>query len=223
MLSELQWKPVLNGCFIVVPFEAIAAACTSACLLGVSVSDLFSILFCVLLFIFAVVFGVLIYVCRDDAFMRKCSIGGVILMPIAAISCVITNFAHISPESAKTPFFMFVGPGILMNFVIILIQILNFIKWADIKNRLLTNNNQVVVLITMNILMGALLGLIFGLLDAENNINQNKMTAVSISFLFVGAIAGFLFVFYNEFQTQKLQKSGLDPAAPSLTAEYEKM
>lgn len=225
-IKDIDWSPVLRALFILGPAEAISCACTAACLLGVSVSSIFAIIFCVLLVIFAVVFGILAWKSADDTFMRYSAIVGAVLMPIAALSCVLVCGAVVkySNDKAKTPFYMAIGAAIMINFTINIIQIINCCKWANIKDRLLTNNNQVLFLIILNIVTGLFLGLIFGLIQIADSDEDNKpMTIVTVCFLFIGFLFGGLFALYNEWQTQKMQRIGLDPAAPSLTTEYDKM
>ena len=77
----------------------------------------------------------------------------------------------------------------------------------------------------MNIAIGLALGLTFGLLDLEDEAStSSKMTVVTIIFAFVGLIAGILFSYFNEKQTQKIQNIGLDPlASGQVVQHYDEM
>jgi hypothetical protein len=187
-------------------FEGLAGACTSACLLGVAVNELFSILFCVLLGIFAIVFAIIAWKADKDRLMRCYAISGAILMPLAGVAAIFVDNDFVADQhwAVKCPLFMLLAAGLFINFAINIIQIINCSTCFNFKDRLLTNRTQVTVLLALNIALGFILGLVFGLLDPEENgAPQRKMTIAVIVFLFVGLAAGVAFGVYVETQTQK--------------------
>jgi len=228
MSAPIQWGPIIRAGILMGPAEAIAASCTSACLLGISLSKVFSLVFCVLLIAFAVVFGFIAWKSGEDRFMRVASGIGAVLMPIAGIGCIVvdTEFVHLQSSLAKTPLYVVIASAILINFSINIIQVINCCPWGNLKDRLLSNNKQVSYLFIMNIVLGVLLGLVFGLLDVEDaSATSSKMTTVSIIFIFVGLIFGILFSIFSEINTQRIQSIGLDPLAqgPASTTTYDRM
>ena len=226
-LKDLKWSYIFRAAALLAPCEAIATSCTSACLLGVSLSKVFSIIFCVLLIIFAVVFGIIAWKSNEDRFMRIASAIGAVLMPIAGIGCIIVDVEFIKVQSPayKSPLYMVIAAAVLINFAINTIQLINCCSWGNIKDRLLSNNKEVTWLLVTNVVLGLVLGLVFGLLDVEDESSASSlMTTVTIIFLFVGLLAGFGFAFFNEYQTQKLQNIGLDPlAAGQVIQHYDEM
>ena len=209
------------------PAEAIAASCTSACLLGVSLSEVFSLVFCILLIAFSVVFGFIAWKSNEDKFMRISSGIGAVLMPIAGIGCLVVDvdFVHFQSPLAKTPLYMLIASAILINFSINIIQIINCCPWGNLKDRLLSNTKQVSYLFIMNIVLGLILGFTFGILDVEDATSTStKMTNISIIFIFVGLVFGFIFSLISEINTQKIQSIGLDPLQQNQTnTQYDKM
>ncbi|OHT08439.1 hypothetical protein TRFO_23034 [Tritrichomonas foetus] len=225
-MNPLDWPPIFKAMGVLGAAEGVSASVTAACLLGVSINNAFSITICVLLFIFAFVFGYVAYKSSDDKFMRVCSIVGTVLMPIAAISCILVdeNFVATTHSAVKTPLYMILAIGILVNFTINIIQIIRICSLSNLKDRLLTNNNQVTYLFLMNVGVALILGLIFGLLKVEDRVvPTDQMLIVAIVFLFVGIIAGCIFAFFNEKETQKMQSIGLDPTSSMTATDYDKM
>jgi len=214
----LEWPPIIRACVLLGVCDGISSVCTSACLLGIAINDIFSILFCVLLCLFAVVFGVLAWRSVNDPLMRCYSLAGAVIMPAAGISAILVDpdFVKSKHPAAKSPLFMLLAVGILLNFSINIIQLINFSKCFQIKDRLLTSNRQVTALLVLNIVLGLILGLIFGLLDPEGGddkkVPKGKMTTTTIIFLFIGILTGAGFGFYNEYETQGQQNAGLKTA-----------
>ena len=227
MFDFLELKPILTAMLIMGFAEGFSGSVTSACLLGITVNEAFSIVVCVLLGLFAFVFGYVAYRSSDDRFMRICAIIGTVLMPIAAVSAILVDDNVISEqhEAVKIPFYMILAIGILVNFTINIIMIVHSFKWFSIKDRLLTNNNQVIYLFLVNLGMGVVLGLVYGLLpvDSRNDAPTDKMVIVTVVFFFIGFIAGAIFAFFNERETQKMQRIGLDPTASLGAHDYDKI
>lgn len=222
-MPEFKWDHVFRAALLLAPCEALATSCTSACLLGVSLSKVFSIIFCILLIVFAVVFGFIAYKSSEDRFMRVTSAIGAIIMPFASIGCIVVDkdFVHTQSKGVKSPLYMFIAAAVIINFTINIIQLINSCSWGNIKDRLLSNHKEVTWLIVMNIVIGLALGLTFGLLDLEDEAStSSKMTVVTIIFAFVGLIAGILFSYFNEKQTQKIQNIGLDPLATGQVVQH---
>ena len=216
MFDNLDWPPVLKAMLIFSISEALASGCTSACLLGVSVSDPFSIFFCILLLIFMILFIIVAYRSTEDKFMRICAILGAILMPIGSVSCILVDedFIIRNSSSAKAPLYIAIACSIYINFAIDIMIIINFFTCSNIKDRLLTNNNQIVILYILNFVLGVILGAVFGLLRVEDrDAPVSKMASVTFSFIVIGVLVGCGYGFFNEYETQKLQRTGLDPTA----------
>jgi hypothetical protein len=219
---------IARACVLLAVCEGVSTVCTSACLLGISINDIFSILFCVLLCLFAVIFAILAWKSVNDPIMRCYSIAGAVLMPAAGVSCVLVDFNFIASRhpAEKSPLFMLIAAGILVNFSINMIQLIKFASCFNFKDRLLTSNKQVTVLLVLNIVLGLVLGLIFGLVDPEGNEDtvpyKNKMTNVTVVFLFVGLVSGAAFGFFNEHETQTIQNSGLKQALAA-DIQYDQM
>jgi hypothetical protein len=214
-MQGIDWHPTLRAMALFAVSEGIATSCSAAVCLGISLNELFSILFCVLLCLFAIVFAVIAWKASEDRLMRIYAIGGAILMPIAGACCIIIDedFVTNAHPARKTPAFMFVATGIIINFVINIIQLVKCLRCYQMGNRLLTNPTQVNILLIANIVMGFALGLIFGLIDPEGEgpdvaVPQWKMTVTTVIFLFVGLIVGAGFGFYNEDQTQQGRLQG---------------
>ena len=174
MFDFLELKPILTAILIMGFAEGFSWSVTSACLLGITINEAFSIVVCVLLGLFAFVFGYVAYRSSDDRFMRICAIIGTVLMPIAAVSAILVDDNVISEqhEAVKIPFYMILAIGILVNFTINIIMIVHSFKWFSIKDRLLTNNNQVIYLFLVNLGMGVVLGLVYGLLPVDSIITD---------------------------------------------------
>lgn len=221
--SGVDWIPAARAMAVVGLFEGFANACTSAALLGISLSKAFSVIFCVALLIFTVIFGFLAWKSTDDKFMRISSIIGAVIMPIAGLCCIFVNenFTHFNNPASKTPLYMIVAVAIMINFAINAIQFINSLSCWNIQDRLLTNNNQVLFLMLMNIVLGVVIGLIFGLMEPEVDDKADRMTTVAVVMLFIGLLGGAGFGFYNEVATQKMEGIGLDPSAPQ--GSYNKM
>ena len=221
----IQWVPAAKAMALFGLLEAFGCSCTAACLLGISLNRIFAILFCVLMFVFAIAFGVLAWKSGEDRFMRILAIGGAVLMPIAAICCLCVDESIISFRSsnaaAKTPLYMIVAVAVMIDFAINIIQLVKCLPCSDMKNRLLTNNHQILAILLINIVLGLADGLAFGLMKPEVDDRTEKMTIVAIIFLFIGLIVGALWGLYNEVATQKVQSLGIDPALP--TTEYDRM
>ena len=226
-MTEFRWGPVFRAALLIAPCEAIASSCTSACLLGVSLSKLFSIIFCVLLIIFAFVFGYVAWKTTEDRFIRVASAIGSILMPIAGIACIVVDaeFVKMQNPAYKSPLYMLISAAVIINFTINIIQLINSCGWGGIKDRLLSNNKQVTFLLVMNVILGLALGLTFGLLDVEDADQASSlMTTVTITFMFIGLVLGILYSVYNECKTQKIQNIGLDPlASGQIVQQYDEM
>ncbi|EAY01943.1 hypothetical protein TVAG_047980 [Trichomonas vaginalis G3] len=226
-MSEFKWGPVIKASYVLVPCEVLAAACASAALLGVSLSKTFSIIFGILLIIFTIVFAFTAWKTADDKFMRICSAIAAVLMPIAAIGCFIVDkeFIKTSHPAAKSPLYMFIAAALLIDFTINIIQLINVCSFASIKDRLLSNNRQITALFVLNLVLGLALGLTFGLLDVEDEDTiGSRMAIVTGVFAAVGLLCGFGFAVFNERETQKLQKIGLDPLAPQgVVQHYDEM
>ena len=225
LFSNLDWPPIIKAILIFSFFEAFASGCTSACLLGISTSDGFSICFCILLFIFAIVFIFIALRSKEDRFMRILSIFGAVLMPIAALSCIFVNEDFIIKNSSatKAPLYIAVACSIYINFAINANLLINLCSFSNIKDRLLTNNYQIVIFYLLNFILGIILGIVFGLLRVEDrDAPVSKMVYVTVSFIFVGFFCGCGYGFFNEYETQKLQRTGLDPTILSSTP-YDEM
>ena len=159
--------------------------------------------------------------------MRITSAVGAVIMPFASLGCIVVDkdFVHTQSQIVKCPLYMFIAAAIIINFTINIINIINSCSWGNIKDRLLSNNDQVKWLIIMNISLGVVLGLTFGLLDVEDSSKtSSKMTVVTIIFAFIGLVSGIIFAYINEKQTQKIQNIGLDPLATSQNNQkYDEM
>lgn len=226
--QTLKWGPIFRASTLLVPCEAVALGCTSACLLGVSLSKIFSIIFCVLLILFAIVFGIMAWKTTENKFIRIAAFCGAVIMPFAGIACIVVDVDFVKVQNAlvKTPLYMLIAIGIIIDFGVNIIQLINVCSWGGIKDRLLSNNVEVTVLILMNVFLGLVLGLTFGLLDVEDASQaSSKMTIVTLVYIFAGAIGGFLFCIYNEYRVQKMQKIGLDPLVNNQQqiTSYDKM
>lgn len=222
-MIPIDWPSTLRAMVILALFEGFSTTITSACLLGVSINDILSIIVCVIMFLFAILYGFIAYKSKDDKFIRVCSIVNVILMPIAGIACILVDddFVIDSKAVIKTPLYMIISVGLLINLSIDIILIINSCRIGNIKDRLFTNNNQVTYFVLINIFIGFALGLAFGLLKVEvQSVPTNKMLIVSIVFLFVGIIAGSIFGFLNEKETQKC--IALDPSI-SMSVDYDRI
>ena len=205
-------------------FEGFACACSATCLLGISLSLVFAILFTILLLLFTVAFAILAWKSQDDRFMKICAIIGAVVMPIAAVCCIcvddsVVKFSADKAE-AKTPLYMVVAVAMMINFSINIIQLVKVMSCSDMKNRLLTNNRQIVSVLVMNIVLGLCVGLTFGLLKPEVEERTKRMTIVAVSFLFIGIFVGALYGLYNEWATQKMEGIGIDPVRQG---DYDKM
>lgn len=220
----LDWPPILRAAIILALFEGFLTAITSACLLGVSTNDLLSIIVCIIFILFAILYGFIAYKSKDDKFIRVCSIVNVILMPIAGIACILVdeNFVTESKPVIKTPLYMIISVGLLINLSIDIILIINSCKFKNIKDRLFTNNNQVTYFVLINIFIGFALGLTFGLLKVEvSQVPTKKMLIVTFAFLFVGIVTGAIFGFFNEKETQKC--IALDPSMTMSAGDYDRI
>lgn len=220
----LDWPPILRAAIILALFEGFSTAITSACLLGVSTNDLLSIIVCIVFILFAILYGFIAYKSKDDKFIRVCSIVNVILMPIAGIACILVdeNFVTESKSVIKTPLYMIISVGLLINLSIDIILIINSCKFKNIKDRLFTNNNQVTYFVLINIFIGFALGLTFGLLKVEvSQVPTTKMLIVTFAFLFVGIVTGAIFGFFNEKETQKCIV--LDPSMTMSAGDYDRI
>lgn len=223
-MISLDWPSTLRAMLVLAFFEGFSTTITSACLLGVSINDILSIIVCVVMFLFAILYGFIAYKSKDDKFIRVCAIVNVILMPIAGIACILVDddFVIESKSVIKTPLYMIISVGLLINLSIDTILIINSCKCGNIKDRLFTNNNQVTYFVLTNILVGFALGLSFGLLKVEvAKVPTSKMFIVSVVFLLVGIIVGSIFAFFNEKETQKC--IALDPSLSMSAADYERV
>lgn len=227
IMADFKWGPALRAAYILGPCEAIACACSAASLLGVSLSEIFSIIFCVLLVLFAGILAYIAWKTTDDRFMRILAACGAVLMPVAAVGCIVVDndFVKASHPAAKSPLYMLIASALLVNFAINIVQLINACSWGGIKDRLLSNNRQIAALFIVNVVLGLVLGLVFGLLDVEDeNESTKKMVWVTALFTGLGLITGIIFAFFNEKSTQKLQRIGLDPLAPQgVVQHYDEM
>jgi uncharacterized membrane protein len=209
-----DWVPILRAAVLVGALDGISSACTSASLLGVSVNDTFSIVFCILLCSFAIVFGFVAYKAHDDRFMRVTAAIAAVLMPIAGASCIVVDedFVKDSHPADKTPLYMFLAVAVMINFTINIIQIINLMHNWNIRDRLLTNKKQIGILIAVNVAIGMALGITFGLTEPEvHGVPKSRMTIVTFVFFFVGFLCGCVFGGLNDRATQRLENIGMKP------------
>jgi hypothetical protein len=222
-----DWAAFARAAVLVATCEGISSSCTSACLLGIAINEIFSILFCVLLGIFAIIFAVIAWKSASDQLMRYYSIAGAILMPLAGIAALFVDndFLLTNHWAAKCPLFMLLAAGIFVNFTINIIQIINCSSCYHFKDRLLTTRTQVTALLGLNVALGVVLGLVFGLLDPEDeDAHRGNMTTVVIIFLFVGIAGGVGFGCFNEYQTQNAIETSLTKPLTSVDASaYDQM
>jgi drug/metabolite transporter (DMT)-like permease len=159
--------------------------------------------------------------------MRFYAICGAILMPMSGVAALFVDNEFLSNAhwAAKCPLFMLLAAGIFVNFTINIIQIINCSACYQFKDRLLTTRTQVTALLGVNVALGFVLGLVFGLLDPEDeDRHRGNMTTVVIVFLFVGILGGVGFACFNEFQTQKVVDSALTKPLTSVDASgYDQM
>jgi hypothetical protein len=207
-MGGLDWRPIIRAASFFGFLEAIAGVFTSGCLLGIAISRIFAYLFCALLLLFSIVFGIVAWLARDDGHMRILAISGSILMAIAGVSSVFVDpdFFVNGHALLKIPFFMLVSGALFINFTINISKVVKWLHCHHMKDRLLTNPTQINVLLILNLLIGMILGIIFGLLEPEETSAPKwDMAVVTALYFIVGMATGVGFGVYNEYQTQKLQ------------------
>lgn len=223
-MISLEWPSVIKAMLVLALFEGFSTTFTSACLLLVSINDIISIIVCVIMFLFAILYGFIAYRSKNNKFIRVCAFVNVILMPISGIACILVDDDFVIESSVviKTPLYMIISVGLLINLSLDTILIIHRCKCGNFWNRLFTNNNQITFFVLINIVVGFGLGLAFGILKVEvAHVPTNRMIVVSIVFLFVGIIVGAIFGFYNEKETQKC--IALDPSLSMSGVDYDRV
>lgn len=194
--------------------EGFSTAITSSILLLISINDVISIILCIFLFILAFVFAFIAYKAGPDVYRKVCATVGSVLMLLSAVSSILVDedFINEYTSSLKSPLYAILSVAIFVSFTIDIVEFVRLLKCSNYKDRLLTNNMQVTYLFLINVIIGLILGFMFGFLDIEDKVDYKMvMSIITVSSLFVGIVVGCCFAFYNEKETQTLEQFGLSP------------
>lgn len=208
--AVIPYKRVLLAATVFGLIEAAVSSCITGCLLGVTLSTAVSIIFFILFVAFLAAFIVLAWrMGKREMFISAIAFG--VVMPVAAFgSLIVGNLMGGIGLVDKTPLFICIAMALFLIMTFMVVTGMRRMTWQGFRDRYFIDNRSVMEYVLVNVVMGFVIGLSFGLSKPEMDSAVKKTTIMSIVFLFVGLFAGAGFAVYREFIAWK-QWTGHSP------------
>lgn len=214
-MGRIAILPFVKSVLLIGIAEAVSTTATSVCFFGMCWSKTVTIILTVILCVVTAIFAYMASRPMDNRFMRIVAITGTVVWPVAAICiiCVDSRIVHLSSghTAVLSPLYMFIAASILYAFGIVIKYGVAWARCWTFRERLLTTNHQVLMLLATNSTLGCVQGLVYGLVKPETNHVTDSMIVVLVVFTVLGFATGAVFGGVNDYHTQRLEWIGLDP------------